>query len=149
MATERPLRILSETDASPESFHDCHVHGLRWRRDRFVFSMGLQYILSLIHPGDGDSGYRFSIAEAELVFENVDELRISMDWSVAALDAQIAAMRVLQTRNTPNGRLQRYFEIEFADPDALICLWTTGYEVRILREPVISAVTGIPLDDEM
>ena len=73
------------------------------------------------------------------------------DASVAALDAQIAAMQVLRTSSTPNGGLQRYFEIEFADPDpdASICLWSTGYEVRVLRDPVSSAVTGIPLDEEM
>ena len=144
---ERPLRVLSESEAKPESFHDCHVHGLRWQRDRFTFSMDLQYILEWIEPKDGSSGYRFSISEGRLTFQNVDDLKVSMDWSGAALDSQIASIQVLKTRTTPNGRVQRYFEIEFADPEAVISLWSTGYEVELLREPVISAVTSIPLSD--
>jgi hypothetical protein len=143
----RALRVLSESEASPESFHDCHVHGLHWRRDSFTFSMNLQYILEWVAPSDGSSGYRFSISEGELTFHDVDELKVSMDWSDAALDAEIAAVRISTTRTTPNGRLQRYFEIEFADPDAIISLWSTGYEVRLLHEPVISAVTSIPFSE--
>jgi hypothetical protein len=140
-------RFLSESDANLESFHDCHVHGLHWRRDRFTFSMNLQYILEWITPPNVSSAYRFSISEGQLIFRDVDELRISMDWSSAALDAQIAAVRILKARTTPNGRLQRHFEVEFADPDAVITLWSTGYEVRLLHEPVISEMTNIPLSD--
>ena len=145
---ERPLRVLSESEAKPESFHDCHVHGLRWQRDRFTFSVELQYILEWIEPSDGSSGYRVLISEGRVTFQNVDDLKVSMDWSGVALDSQIASVRVLKTRTTPNGRVQRYFEIEFADPEALISLWSTGYEVKLLKEPVISEVTSIPLSDE-
>src|SRR5262245_16955568 len=143
----RPLRVLPESEASLESFHDCHVHGLHWRRDRFTFSLSLHYILEWITPTGGSSGYRFSVSEGQLTFRDVDELRVSMDWSGAALDAQIAAVRSLKTRTTPNGRLQRYFEIEFADLEGIISLWSTGYELGLLQEPVISEVTSIPLPD--
>jgi hypothetical protein len=141
---ERPLRVLSESEAKPESFHDCHVHGLRWLRDRFSFSMDLQYILEWIEPSGGFSGFRFSICEGVLTFRNVDDLRVSMDWSGAALDSQIGSLQVLKTRATPNGATQRYFEIEFSDPEAFVSLWSTGYEVELLGEPVVSDVTGIP-----
>jgi hypothetical protein len=145
---KQPIRVLSESEARPESFHDCHVHGLQWRRDRFTFSMDLQYILEWIPPSDGAAGYRFSISEGRVTFRDVDDLKVSMDWSGAALDSQIASVRVLRTRTTPNGRLQRHFEIEFAEPEAVISLWSTGYEVNLLREPVVSEVTNISLCDE-
>jgi hypothetical protein len=145
---KRPLRVLSESEAKPESFHDCHVHGLQWRRDRFTFSMDLQYILEWIAPSNGSADYRFSISEGRVTFRDVDDLKVSMDWSGAALDSQIASVRVLRTRTTPNGRLQRHFEIEFAEPEAVISLWSTGYEVNLLREPVVSEVTNISLCDE-
>jgi hypothetical protein len=140
----RPLRLLSESEASLESFHDCHVHGLRWRGDRFTFSLSLQYILQWITPTDGAPSYRFSISEGELMFRNVDELKVSLDWSGAALDAQIMSVQLLKTRTTPSGAAQRYFEIEFADPIGTISLWATGYELSLLSEPVISEVTSIP-----
>jgi hypothetical protein len=144
---KQPLRVLSESDASLESFHDCHVHGFQWRWERFTFAMNLQYILEWISPTDTFSGYRFSVSEGQLTFQNVDDLKISMDWSGVVLDAQIAAVRILNTRTTPNGALMRHFEIEFDEPEAVISLWSTGYEVNLLREPVISEVPGIPVFD--
>jgi hypothetical protein len=42
---ERTYCILPESEAKPESFHDCHVYDLVWRPDRFSFSMDIQYIL--------------------------------------------------------------------------------------------------------
>lgn len=145
---KKPLRILSESEAALVSFHDCHTHGIRWRRDQFTFSIDLQYILEWIAPSEASSRYRFSICEARLIFQGVSELKVSMDWSGSALDAQIGTMRVLHSRTTANGQTDRYFEIEFADPDAIISLWSTGYEVILLQAPVISDVTSIPLSDE-
>lgn len=145
---EQPLRVISESDAVLESFHDCHVHGFQWRRDRFTFTVNLQYILEWIAPIDNSAGYRFSISEGRLTFRDVDELKVQMDWSGTSLDAQIAAVRILKVRTTPNGRLQRYFEIEFADPDAIISLWSTGYELNLLQEPMISEMSSIPVSDE-
>ena len=140
------MRVLSETDAKPESFHDCHVHGLHWRHDRFAFSLDLQYVLKWIEPSDASSGaYRFLVSEARLVFRGASDLKVSMDWSGAALDSEIAALRVLHSRTTPNGQVERCFEIEFSEPDGTISLWSTGYEVTLLEEPVMSEVPSIPL----
>jgi len=136
---------MSESEAEPESFHDSHVHGLSWRRAEFAFSVDLQYILEWIEPSDISSGYRFSICEARLTFRDVDDLKISMDWLGAALDAQIDALRIVQSRTTPTGRVQHYYEIEFSEPGANIALWSTGYEVALLQDPVVSDVTYIPL----
>jgi len=141
---KHPLCVLSESEAGLESFHDCHAHGLRWRCDKFTFSIDLQYILEWIEPSDASSGaYRFRVAEAQLLFRSTSDLRVSMDWSDAALDAQIATLRVLQSRATPNGQIERLFEIEFAEPDGTISLWSTGYEVILLDEPVVSQVPRI------
>jgi hypothetical protein len=93
---QRPSRILSESEAELKSFHDGHVHGLRWRRDLFTFSLDVQYILEWIAPIDNSAGYRFSICEARITFRDIDELRVSLDWSDAALDAQIDVVRALR-----------------------------------------------------
>jgi len=142
-----PPRVLSESEAKLESFHDCHAHGLHWRRDQFIFSLDLQYILKWIEPSDASGAYRFLVSEARLVFRGASELKVAMDWSGSALDSEIAAVRVLGSRTTPNGQVERCFEIEFADPDGTISLWSTGYEVILLQEPVVSAVPSIPLSD--
>lgn len=142
------VRRLDESQASLESFHDCHVHGLRWRRDHFSFSMDIQYILEWIDPAEPGSGYQFSVCEARLSFRNANELRILMDWSDSALDAQVATIRISKSRSTPNGLIERYFEVDFSDPEAKISLWSTGYEVLLLEDPVISSVTSIPVSND-
>ncbi len=140
----QPIRTLSEVDAPLGSFHDCHVHGLAWQRDRFSFSLDLQYILQWMPPASATAGYSFLVADAQLTFQSSAEVRVAMDWMTSALDAQVAAVRVLDTRHTPNGAIQRKFEIEFADPEGGITLWSTGYEVLLLEEPVISPVPSPP-----
>lgn len=145
---ERPLRVLTESDAGPETFHDCHVHGLRWRRDRFTFALDLQYILEWIEPTEASSaGYHFRVADAQLVFRSARDPKVSIDWSRAALGAQISVLRVLQSRTTANGQVERLFEIELAEPEGTILLWSTGYEVLLFEEPVVSEVPRIPLSD--
>lgn len=140
--------VLCESEARLESFHDCHVHGLQWRREQFMFCMELQYILEWIEPSDASSGpYRFLVSQARLVFRGASELKVSMDWSGSALDSEIAAVRVLGSRTTPNGQVERCFEIEFADPDGSISVWSIGYEVILLQEPVVSEVPSIPLSN--
>lgn len=143
---EKPNRVLTEAEAGVESFHDCHVQGLRWRRDEFIFSIDLQYILQWIEPSEATAGaYRFLVSEAQLVFRSTSELKISMDWSGAALDAAISVLRVLESRKTPNGQVERLFELEFADPDGRISLWSTGYDVILRDDPVVSSVPSIPV----
>jgi len=145
---EKTLRVLSESDAKLESFHDCHVHGLHWRRDQFSFLLDFQYILEWFEPQVSTPGaYRFLVAAAQLVFRDANELKVSMDWSGSALDAEIAGVQVLGSRKTPNGKDERCFRIAFADPDGTISLWSTGYEVILLKEPVVSEVPSIPLSD--
>src|ERR1041384_2203656 len=97
-----PLRIISGSNVELESFHDCHVHGLHWRRDHFTFSIDLQYILEWIVSHDDIAGYRFSVCEARVTFRSVADLKISMDWSGAMLDSEIDAVRTSKTRTTPS-----------------------------------------------
>ena len=73
---ENPTRVLSELDAPPESFHDCHVHGMGWDADGFSFSVGLDYILKWLEPSAPGGGYQFLVAKAKLTFQNVDALII-------------------------------------------------------------------------
>ena len=141
---EQTIRTLTELEAPLEQFHDCHVHGLHWRRDEFTFSIALQFILEWIDPSDDSSGYyRFRVAEAELVFQDTSDPKVLMDWSNSAIDAQIEDVRVLESRATPAGTIERRFEIRFADPDGTISLWSTGYQVVLLAEPVVSNVPSI------
>jgi len=140
---QSPFRILGESDSRPDSFHDCHVHGLRWKADRFTFTIDLQYIVEWVQPIDPSRGYRFWISEARLTFRDVDDLKLSMDWSGTSLDAQMETIRVLKSRATPAGLSQRNYEVVFSTPEGSISLWSTGYELALLEKPLLSEVSSI------
>jgi hypothetical protein len=82
------------------------------------------------------------ISEAHITFRDVDELNVSMNWSGGALNAQVAAVRILKTRTTPNGRVQPFFGIEFADKEAgiEIALVTRCRENQFAERPVLPTV---------
>jgi len=134
--------LLAESAAPPESFHDCHVHGLSWLRNEFCFSMKLNYILKWIAPSAPQTSFRFLISEASLTFHDVDELKLSLDWSESALDLEIAALTVRTSRTTPTGRPQRLFEFDLAQPNGRITLWSSSYSVLLIGEAVISDVAS-------
>lgn len=137
-----PLRILSEKDA--DNFHDCRIQGISWSQKDFTFTLDIQYIVEWIQPTEETQGnYQFRICEAELIFHNVRDPRLSIDWARARLDAVISEVRVLESGTTPTGRHERLFEIELATIENTICLWSTHYEVALLSEPVVSNVTYI------
>ena len=139
-----PSRVLSESEATLESFHDCHIHGIRWRREQFIFALDLTYILEWIPPVDAGGTYRFRVCEATLIFRDADDVKLAMDWSGVALDGEIAGIRALEERTTPNGRSQRLFEFELSEPDGALSLWSTGYELELLGEPVLASEETIP-----
>jgi hypothetical protein len=100
--------------------------------------------LEWIPPSDPSGGYSFSIAEARLIFRDVDDLKIVMDWAGTVLDVQIDRLRVVKSRTTPTGLTQHYYEFDFSEPQAELGLWSTGYAVVLLNEPERSTATNLP-----
>jgi hypothetical protein len=140
------VRILGEANAT--TFHDCFVYGVGWdRKDwTYAFSVDLDYILEWLEPTSSSSGhYRFMVAEARLVFRDAKEMVVSLDWSGMRMgdsltyeDAQIDDIVVVGTRAPKVGAPERQFKINFHFPSGSISLWSTGYEVHLLGEPVVS-----------
>lgn len=133
------IQILSEAHASLTSLHDCHAYGISWKRDAFQFVIHLQYITRWTQPENSpDAPYRFHVSDARLEFSNVHDPRVSLDWSKAAIDAQISAARITDSSVTSTGAVVRHFELDFSVPDASIDLWSTGYQIVLLSETVVS-----------
>jgi len=93
--------------------------------------------------------YTFTICEARLVFDSAHSVMLQADWANVGLGMSIDTIRVLGSRPTPNGKLvERHFEISFFGPDALLTLWSTGYHVKLLEEPIHSSSQSLPLRDD-
>lgn len=129
-------RVLSEQEAPLESFHDCHVQGIGWSADTFSLWLDLDYIVEWLAPTQPESHYRFRVAKAKLLFANVDDVSIALDWERSSLRAQIETIVAAESRSTPSGMVQRRYEIELAEPAGSVALWSTAYSVVLAHEPV-------------
>jgi hypothetical protein len=138
-----PFRVLSEEEASAQGFHDCHIYGLAWNRDLFTFSLDIDYILQWHKPQRPADSYKFSVSKALMVFNTVNDIKLWMDWSKSAIDAQILSLATTGSRTTPKGGVLREYTFEFSEPDATLSLWSTGYEVVLLSEPIVSNLPSI------
>lgn len=137
-------RVLDETEAPLDTFHDCHVYGVSWDRDGFRFRVDIGYITEWISPEQEGGSFRFLIARATLVFESASDVTVTMDWTRCALDAQIDAIEICGERRTANGSLDRKYEILFSEPDAHLSVWSLCYKVHLHHEPVLSTMTALP-----
>lgn len=137
MGNDLIIRTIPGSRAWLDSFHDCHVQSIGWTRDAYEFEMRLHHILEWILPAPGASHYTFRMARAVLAFGSVSELSISLDWKNAALDAEIESISIADERMTPAGNRDDRYVIGFSDLSGTIELWSTGYEVRLLSEPVL------------
>jgi hypothetical protein len=130
-----PFLVMLESAVA--SLHDCHVHGLRWHRDAYAFSLDLEYIAEWIRPAEGETSFRFRVAAATLTFESTSDVKVSFDWTRCAPDAVIDALDVHEAAPSPNGTPQRLYELNFHSPDAYITLVATRFTLTLHHEPVL------------
>jgi hypothetical protein len=61
----------TETDFSRMGWHDCHIHAIAFVPDQFEFVLDIDYIFQWVNPQPGEACFKFWVAPATLVFENV------------------------------------------------------------------------------
>jgi hypothetical protein len=139
-----PFKVLTEEGAPLESFHDCHMRGMSWNGDEHSFVIALDYIVEWIAPDTSTPNYRFRISRAEIVFESANEVEMSLAWSPSQLlVCQIDSVHIEETRTTPNGTVEKKYVFAPSTTDGVLSLWSTGYEVTLLSEPVVCTTTRL------
>ncbi len=113
-------------------FHDCYVHGFRWEPQPPAFIVELDYIVKWIEDG---AKYRFLVAKAELRFDDVTNLKVSLDWNRLPLDCQIDEI-VRETLPDTASESPRYlWHIIFSVPCGDIAFESHRFELKILTDP--------------
>lgn len=81
MTTEYTLQrwIWTAADFEQMGWHDATVHAMAFGPGEWEFALDLDYILAWVEPAEGERHFRFWVAPATLVFENVSELRIDLE----------------------------------------------------------------------
>jgi hypothetical protein len=88
MAHEYTLekQIWRTQDFERMNWHDATVHAVAFAKESYELLLDIDYVLKWVEPRPEEGQYRFWVAPATLVFENVSELRIdlygNLTWSI-------------------------------------------------------------------
>jgi hypothetical protein len=139
------IPVFSEAECG---FHDCRVHGFQWHRTQGLFVVHLQYIVRWIAPIEHSENYKFEIAEAELVFRGASQVVISFDWSRCENMVQIDDLVKIESRPAQSGVREHQYRIDFSNPHAFVTVWSTGFDVKLLHDPILCDCQYLPAVDQ-
>lgn len=71
--------VWTEADFEQMGWHDAHIYAFAFVPEEFEFVLDIDYILEWVHPAPGETYFKFWVAPATLVFENVNELLIDLE----------------------------------------------------------------------
>lgn len=81
MAEEHRLEkwVWTEDDFEQMGWHDARIYAFAFVPEEFEFVLDIDYILEWVDPAAGETYFKFWVAPATLVFENVHELVINLE----------------------------------------------------------------------
>jgi hypothetical protein len=71
--------VWTEADFDRMGWHDVRVHAVAFLPDTFELMFDIDYILEWVYPAPNETYYKFLVAPATLVFENVYEVVMELD----------------------------------------------------------------------
>jgi hypothetical protein len=71
--------VWTESDFEIMGWHDSQIHALAFLPEDFEIIFDIDYIFQWVHPGLNETYFKFWIAPATLVFENVYDLEFDLE----------------------------------------------------------------------
>ena len=138
--------IWTEADFDVMGWHDATVHALAFIPEKFELLLDIDYILKWVHPREGETYFKFWVAPATLVFENVYDLKIELE-PLAGIELQ--DIRRTDPKTPVNsefiGRDQEWrWTIEAHEGE--MTFGAIGFNQYFRRAPSFGGVQDLPLD---
>jgi hypothetical protein len=131
------IRVYTTKDFDALNWHDCKIYGLAFDDVSFKFYIDIDLIIEWINPIGKDGGYKFKIAPATLVFENVWNLVFDIDTNLTLSIDDVS----MQNPHLPKNK---DYIPEIMEYDWVISLLqgeisfkSIGYEIYIRKSPEI------------
>lgn len=99
--------IWTEEDFNEMYWNDCCLYTIKFDRYNFKLTFDIDYIFEWIEPEGEFDNYRFLIAPASLIFENVCELDIKLD---SNLEIDINDIRRIEEREYTNKESKKAYK---------------------------------------
>ncbi|MEM1063481.1 MAG: hypothetical protein AAGJ97_14245 [Planctomycetota bacterium] len=122
-------------------FHDSEVYGLSWKQEsEYVWSLSfdIDYIFRWDRVGDR---FRFWVSPCVLSFSDLGETKIELGCSGPVLEQQLDKIIREKSPDSQNDYVVWRWLLDFHDlggPKASAVIDSHGFEMRVLRTPVMS-----------
>ncbi|HKO42782.1 MAG TPA: hypothetical protein VJU84_05805 [Pyrinomonadaceae bacterium] len=138
--------LWTEADFEQMEWHDVRIHALAFHPDAYELAFDIDYIFEWIHPAPETTYFKFWVAPATLVFENVNELRIDLEPHLSLDLKEIERAEPQKPKNTDyiDRDVEWYWKLDTHSGE--ISLRSVGYKQYIRQEPVLTQ--GQVLDAE-
>jgi hypothetical protein len=136
--------LWTEADFERMGWHDSRIHAVAFLSEPLELAFDIDYILQWVQPSE-DQYYRFWVAPATLVFQNVYELKLELEPFEAVDIADIHRDDLRKPRNAEFiGRDAGWrWRIETHDGD--ITFRAAGYEQHFRRAPIFGRFQSLDL----
>ena len=133
MVTYQPEKcIWSERDFEVMGWHDARIWSMVADSDNFEFLIDIDYIFNWVHPGPGETYFKFWISPVTMVFENVFDVRIDIESQQGCIE--VAELNLEVIGPTSNAKFTEY-RFKFECQEGVIEIKATGFQMYVRRAP--------------
>jgi hypothetical protein len=136
--------IWTADDFEVMDWHDSRVWAMVADEEKFEFAMDLDYIFKWVHPGPGETYFKFWVAPVTMVFENAYDISIEINSSQGRI--QVDHLHCEDAKPTPNGALIDYL-YRFECQEGELSLRATGYRLYVRAAPRLTQRQCFALED--
>ena len=129
---EKP--VWDDSDFAVMGWHDTTVWSMLADPDEYEFLLDMDYIFQWVHPGAGETSFKFWVAPVTMVFENAHDVKIHIESSQGGIE--VADFHREEPEVTPNGQFTQH-TYRFECQEGTISLKATGFRMFVRRAPVL------------
>lgn len=127
--------IWTDSDFEAMGWHDCRLYGLVVPDEDFNLSFDIDYIFKWEKSSDETTG--FWVSPCDLVFENVSNFKVEMEFKDSLL-LFVGNVNRGNRRLSPNGQLT-VWDYEIECDNGVLSFSATGFNQHIRKQPILSA----------
>lgn len=126
--------IWTDADFDEMGWHDSRVYSLSFPDENFEFSLDIDYIFQWVQPTD--ISFQFWVSPCTLVFKDVTDLKVDIDFS-NSITVSIIGIERSSVRMSQNGKAIIWKYIIETDKGILTFL-STGFRQYVRDNPSLS-----------
>src|SRR5262245_6966863 len=138
--------VWSEADYEQMGWHDARIHAIAFLGESFELMLDIDYILKWIEPGPTETYYRFWIAPATLVFQNVHDLRVDLEPFMGVEIQDLNREHPQKPENAEDAGRDTEWRWTIETHEGEISLSSSGYTQYLRREPIHSEQISLDLN---